>query len=72
MFYNTILICVSAPEGTYNGVRDVFKHLMKKEGPGALYKGLTPVMLRAFPANGACFFGFELCNKFLDYIAPNL
>lgn len=62
----------TAPEGTYNGIRDVFKHLMKEEGIGALYKGITPVMLRAFPANAACFFGFELCNRFLNYAAPNL
>lgn len=41
-----------APEGTYpNGIRDVFKHAMKEEGIRALYKGATPVMLRAFPAN---------------------
>ncbi|KAJ9582688.1 hypothetical protein L9F63_022971, partial [Diploptera punctata] len=50
-----------------NRIRDVFKHLMKKEGFGALYKGITPVMLRAFPANAACFFGFELCNRFLNH-----
>jgi hypothetical protein len=28
-------------------------------------------MLRAFPANAACFIGFELCMKFLDFLAPN-
>jgi solute carrier family 25 carnitine/acylcarnitine transporter 20/29 len=42
----------TAPAGTYpNGIRDVFKHLLKEEGIFALYKGVTPVMLRAFPAN---------------------
>lgn len=25
-----------------------------------IFKGFTPVMLRAFPANAACFFGLEL------------
>ncbi|XP_056645143.1 congested-like trachea protein [Diorhabda sublineata] len=61
----------TAPEGTYkNGIRDVFKQLMKTEGPLALYKGITPVLLRAFPANAACFVGFELCKKFLDFLFP--
>jgi len=65
-------LLVLAPEGTFpNGIRDVFKVLMKEEGPLALYKGVVPVMLRAFPANAACFIGFELCMKFLNFLAPN-
>lgn len=63
----------TAPEGTYpRGIRDVFARLMKEEGPAALYKGCTPVMLRAFPANAACFMGFEACMTFLNWVAPNL
>lgn len=62
----------TAPAGTYNGIRDVFSELMKKEGPLALYKGVTPVMLRAFPANAACFIGLEVCMKALNIVAPNL
>ncbi|CAB3365895.1 Hypothetical predicted protein [Cloeon dipterum] len=63
----------TAPEGTYpNGLRDVFGKLMREEGLSALYKGCTPVMLRAFPANAACFMGFEACMKFLNFVAPNL
>jgi carnitine-acylcarnitine carrier protein, putative len=62
----------TAPEGTYpRGVRDVFKKLMKEEGIGAMYKGATPVFIRAFPANAACFMGFELAMKFLNWIAPH-
>jgi len=61
----------TAPEGKYpNGVRDVASDLLRKEGPLALYKGIVPVLLRAFPANAACFVGFELCRKFLNYIFP--
>ncbi len=42
----------TAPEGTYpRGLRDVFPRLIKSEGFFALFKGITPVMLRAFPAN---------------------
>ncbi|CAB3230592.1 unnamed protein product [Arctia plantaginis] len=62
----------TAPEGTYpNGMKDVFRELMAKEGPTALYKGVTPVMLRAFPANAACFVGFEFAASVINWIAPN-
>ncbi|CAD5221926.1 unnamed protein product [Bursaphelenchus okinawaensis] len=50
----------TAPEGKYKGIRDVFKEVIKTEGPAGLFRGFTPVMLRAFPANAACFFGVEL------------
>lgn len=63
----------SAPEGRYpNGIRSVLVELMVEEGPLALYKGITPVMLRAFPANAACFIGFEFSFKFLNWCLPNL
>lgn len=63
---------ITAPEGTYkNGIRSVFKELMVKDGPLALYRGITPIMIRAFPANAACFFGIELANKFFDKFFPN-
>ncbi|KAK2585529.1 hypothetical protein KPH14_010171 [Odynerus spinipes] len=63
----------AAPEGTYkNGIREVFARLLKEEGPTALYKGCTPVMLRAFPANAACFLGFEAAMNFLNWAAPSL
>ncbi len=41
----------AAPEGKYVGIRGVFVELMRTEGPTALFRGLTPVMIRAFPAN---------------------
>jgi len=61
----------TAPEGKYNGVRDVFRETMKNEGITAFYKGCTPVMLRAFPANAACFMGFELALKFFNWLSPD-
>ncbi|CAH1154055.1 unnamed protein product [Phaedon cochleariae] len=58
----------AAPDETYkNGMREVFSRLMRSEGILALYKGLSPVLMRAFPANAACFLGFEKCKQFLDY-----
>lgn len=51
----------TAPEGTYpGGMRQVIREILQHEGPKALFKGFVPVMLRAFPANAACFFGVEL------------
>jgi len=62
----------TAPEGKYpGGVRQVLSELLKTEGPTALYRGVTPVMLRAFPANAACFLGFELLMKFFEKFCPN-
>ena len=58
-----------APEGTYKGVFDVYKRLINEEGTASLFKGLKPAVLRAFPANAACFLGMEIGRKafaFLD------
>ncbi|XP_077985815.1 mitochondrial carnitine/acylcarnitine carrier protein-like [Glandiceps talaboti] len=63
----------TAPEGKYpNGMRSVFMDLVRNEGIRAMYKGMTPVLLRAFPANAACFLGFEVAMKFLNSVTPNL
>lgn len=61
----------TAPSGKYSGVADVLRELIRTEGIGALYKGIVPVMLRAFPANAACFLGYEVTTKLLDYVWPN-
>ncbi|GCB61018.1 hypothetical protein scyTo_0011235 [Scyliorhinus torazame] len=63
----------TAPEGMYpNGFRDVLRDLIKEEGIGSLYKGFTAVMIRAFPANAACFLGFEVAMKFLNWLLPGV
>jgi len=62
----------TAPEGTYpNGIRSVFLDLMKNEGPLSLFRGIAPVMIRAFPANAACFLGYELAMRFLNWLFPS-
>ena len=53
----------SAPEGTYTGMLDVAQKLVRAEGPGALFRGLGPAVIRAFPANAACFLGVEVFKK---------
>ncbi|VDD94241.1 unnamed protein product [Enterobius vermicularis] len=58
----------TAPEGKYpDGIRGVFREVIREEGPKALFKGFTPVMLRAFPANAACFFGLELALRLFKF-----
>lgn len=58
----------TAPEGTYSGLLDVYRELVKKEGYGALFTGIRPAMIRAFPANAACFFGMEIAKSFLSFM----
>jgi solute carrier family 25 carnitine/acylcarnitine transporter 20/29 len=58
----------TAPEGKYpNGIRSVFKDVMKNEGWRALYRGIGPILIRAFPANAACFLGVETAMKAMNY-----
>eukprot|EP01029_Cantina_marsupialis_P009838 TRINITY_DN226_c0_g1_i2.p2 TRINITY_DN226_c0_g1~~TRINITY_DN226_c0_g1_i2.p2 ORF type:complete len:290 (-),score=89.70 TRINITY_DN226_c0_g1_i2:1402-2271(-) len=42
------------------------KALVKSDGVMGFYKGLGPVLLRAFPANAATFFAFEFAKKHLE------
>lgn len=58
----------TAPKGTYNGIADVFVKLIKTEGISALFRGLGPAMIRAFPANAACFLGVELSLNAMNKI----
>ncbi|XP_033987786.1 mitochondrial carnitine/acylcarnitine carrier protein [Trematomus bernacchii] len=62
----------TAPDGKYRGVVDVLRTLLREEGPKSLYKGFNAVFLRAFPANAACFLGFEMALKGLNAFAPSL
>jgi len=61
----------TAPEGKYpHGIRSVAAEVFQAKGFGrgllSLYTGITPVMIRAFPANAACFLGYETAKKFLN------
>jgi solute carrier family 25 carnitine/acylcarnitine transporter 20/29 len=58
----------TAPEGMYRGLGDVYKKLMAEEGAGALFTGIRPALIRAFPANAACFFGMEVARKVFSFM----
>ncbi len=49
----------------------LFSLQIRMEGPRGLFQGLTPALLRAFPANAACFLGVELSLRLFNWIAPN-
>jgi solute carrier family 25 carnitine/acylcarnitine transporter 20/29 len=51
--------------GAFVGSKSVFKELMAKDGISGLYRGAAPTFLRAFPANAACFLGYEVSLKAL-------
>jgi solute carrier family 25 (mitochondrial carnitine/acylcarnitine transporter), member 20/29 len=57
----------TAPDGVYKNLSHVYRNLFKTEGIFGFYKGLSPVMLRAFPANAACFLGYETTLKIFNY-----
>jgi len=60
-----------APEGKYpHGIRSVAAEVFRNEGYAqgmrTLYRGTSAVMLRAFPANAACFLGYETAKWALN------
>lgn len=56
----------TAGPGKYKGMLDCGKQLVAAEGYNALFRGLKPAMVRAFPANAACFLGVELSMKLMN------
>jgi solute carrier family 25 carnitine/acylcarnitine transporter 20/29 len=49
----------------YGSWIDCAKKTMEAEGVKGFYKGFTPCLLRAFPANAATFLAFEVTLKIL-------
>ena len=63
----------TAPAGMYpRGMRDVLQITVRKEGYRALWRGVTPVMIRAFPACSAVYLGYEFGLRFLHWSVPHL
>ncbi|XP_043502402.1 congested-like trachea protein isoform X1 [Polistes fuscatus] len=56
-----------SPMGTYpRGVRSIFPIIMKEGGILGLYRGVIPVLIRAFIANAVCFYSLEFTFDILD------
>ncbi|XP_030296672.1 solute carrier family 25 member 15a [Sparus aurata] len=58
-------IQVHALTGRQAGFIKTLTGIIRTEGLTALYSGLTPTMIRTFPANGALFLAYELSRKFM-------
>jgi solute carrier family 25 carnitine/acylcarnitine transporter 20/29 len=58
----------TAPHGKYSGLLEVYKEVVRDEGHAGLFRGLRPALLRAFPANAACFFGMEMSRSLLSFM----
>ncbi|XP_041849762.1 solute carrier family 25 member 15a [Melanotaenia boesemani] len=51
--------------GRQEGFMKTSLSIIRTEGFAALYSGLTPTMIRTFPANGALFLAYEFSRKFM-------
>ena len=51
------------------GMIQCAKELISEQGVKALYKGLSPALVRSFPANACCFVAFEMTMNILNRIA---
>ncbi|XP_061636980.1 uncharacterized protein LOC133481831 isoform X5 [Phyllopteryx taeniolatus] len=49
--------------GRQEGFLKTFVGILRNEGFRALYSGLTPTMIRTFPANGALFLAYEVTRR---------
>ncbi|KAG9351711.1 hypothetical protein JZ751_022962 [Albula glossodonta] len=58
-------IQVLSMTGRQAGFLKTFTNIMRTEGLKALYSGLTPTMIRTFPANGALFLAYEASRKMM-------
>lgn len=50
----------------------VIQSLYREGGMGAFFKGIRPALIRAFPANAACFMGMETARKGLQWLDEQL
>ncbi|KAJ1196516.1 hypothetical protein NDU88_000386 [Pleurodeles waltl] len=58
-------IQVLSMAGKQKGFLYSFLHILRNEGFLALYSGLMPTVIRAFPSNGALFLAYEMTRKAL-------
>ena len=58
----------TAPPGKYGGLYDVYREVIREEGYSGLFRGIRPALIRAIPANAACFFGMELSRSLLSSV----
>ena len=65
---DTIKTRVQAHVGTPIGFFGASRIILKENGVAGFYRGIGPALLRAFPANAACFAAKESAQNFLDSV----
>lgn len=50
----------------YTSIKQVFTTLLRTKGPSSFFNGIGPAMARAFPANAATFFAYEMAMKAMN------
>ena len=56
----------TAAPGVYRSISHCYQDIVRTQGYAGLFRGVGPIMARAFPANAACFAAFELTMRFLN------
>lgn len=49
----------------YAGIRDAARDIYRTEGMKGFFRGFTPCLIRAFPANACCFVAYEVVMRIL-------
>ncbi|KAJ1415907.1 Mitochondrial carrier protein [Sesbania bispinosa] len=49
--------------GVYNGLLDAFLKIIREEGPGELYRGLTPSLIGVIPYSATNYFAYDTLRK---------
>jgi len=57
---------VKRSERLYHSWMDCARKMYREGGIARFYRGLTPCLIRSFPANAACFYAYEQSLKLLD------
>lgn len=57
---------IKRSERQYKGFVDAARQLYAQGGMPRFFRGYAPCMLRAFPANAACFFAYEKTKHMLS------
>jgi solute carrier family 25 (mitochondrial carnitine/acylcarnitine transporter), member 20/29 len=62
---DTLKSKIQSEKNTQLGMIDNTKKILKEQSWRGLYRGVTPILLRSFPANAAAFFGYEMVMEVL-------
>uniref|UniRef100_A0A2N9ERB1 Uncharacterized protein n=1 Tax=Fagus sylvatica TaxID=28930 RepID=A0A2N9ERB1_FAGSY len=54
---------LTVERGVYNGLLDAFFKIVKEEGPGELYRGLTPSLIGVIPYAAANYYAYDTLRK---------